>query len=40
MKKIILVIGGTGLLGQPVSCSLKDAGWSPGIQWMPATWKK
>lgn len=27
MKKIILVIGGTGMLGQPVSYSLKEAGF-------------
>jgi nucleoside-diphosphate-sugar epimerase len=27
MKKIILVIGGTGMLGQPVSLCLKEAGF-------------
>jgi uncharacterized protein YbjT (DUF2867 family) len=31
MKEIILVIGGTGLLGQPVSRSLKDAGFQVRI---------
>jgi uncharacterized protein YbjT (DUF2867 family) len=31
MKEIILVIGGTGLLGQPVSSSLKEAGFQVRI---------